>query len=140
LSLDGSLVVDTLDGKEGFAQRVGHDQVVLELVAETLAERNGLGGNMVGGGKGGEEEEKRKSVVEITESIDEGRVTLLNDMVEGEFRGVVLFKARSIADFTTAQGAGNLLRKRLLVTELVQERLVEQILDILGVVEGCVGG
>ena len=113
---------------------------MLELVAETLAERNGLGGNMVAGGKGGEEEEKRQSVVEITEGIDEGRVALLNDMVEGESRGVVLFKAGSITDFTTAQGAGNLLRKRLLVTELVQERLVEQILDILGVIEGCVGG
>jgi hypothetical protein len=113
---------------------------VLELVTKTLAERNGLGGNMVCGGKGGEEEEKRQSVIKITESIDEGRVALLNDMVEGESWGVVLFEASSIADFTTAQGAGNLLRKRLLVTELVQERLVEQILDVLGVVEGCVGG
>jgi hypothetical protein len=64
---------------------------VLELVAEALAERNGLRRNMVGGGKGSEKKEKRQSVVKITEGIDKGRVALFNDMVQGESRGVILF-------------------------------------------------
>jgi hypothetical protein len=61
-------------------------------------------------------------------------------MIQGKFRGMVLLEACSIADFATTQGAGNLLRKGLLVTELVEQGLVQQILDVLGVVEGSVGG
>jgi hypothetical protein len=61
-------------------------------------------------------------------------------MVEGELRSVVLLEARSVADFTTTEGASDLLGKSLLVTELVQQRLMKQILDILGVIEGGVGG
>lgn len=91
MALNGSLVVDTLNGKEGSAQRICHDQVVLELVAEALTERDGLRRNMVGGGKGCEKEEKRQSIIKITEGIDKGRVALFNDMVQGESRGVILF-------------------------------------------------
>jgi hypothetical protein len=36
----------------------------------------------------------------------------------------------------SAEGPSNLLLKRLLVAELLEERLVEQVLDVLGVVEG----
>lgn len=140
MALDGGLVVDTLDGKESLAQRVGGDQVVLELVAEALAERNGLVGDMVGGGKGGKQEEQRQGIVEVAKSVDEGRVALLDDMVKGEFGSVVLLEARSVADFTTTQRTSDLLGESLLVTELVEQGLVEQILDVLGVVEGGVGG
>ncbi len=37
LSLDRSLVVDTLDRDKGFAQGVGYYQVMLELEAQALA-------------------------------------------------------------------------------------------------------
>jgi hypothetical protein len=52
---------------------------------------------------------------------------------------MVLLQARSVADFTTAQGTSDLLSKRLLITELVQQWLVKKVLDILGVVESSVG-
>lgn len=140
LALDGGLVVDTLDGKESLAQRVGANQVVLELVAEALAESNGLVGDMIGRGEGGEQEEQRQGIVEVAKSVDESWVALLDDMVKGEFWSVVLLEARGVADFTTTQGTSDLLGESLLVTELVEQGLVEQILDVLGVVEGGVGG
>lgn len=61
-------------------------------------------------------------------------------MVEGELGSVILLEACSVADFTTTEGASDLLGKSLLVTELVQQRLMEQVLDILGVIEGGVWG
>lgn len=113
---------------------------MLELVTQTLAEGNSLGRNVLVGGKSSEEEQQRESIIKVTQSIDEGGIALLDNMVEGELGGVVLLEARSVADFTTTQRPSDLLRKSLLFTELVQQRLVKQILDILGVVEGCVGG
>jgi hypothetical protein len=94
---------------------------------------------MVGGGKGGKQEEQRQGIVEVAKSVDESRVALLDDMVKGEFGSVVLLEARGVADFTTTQGTGDLLGQSLLVTELVEQGLVEQILNVLGVVEGGVG-
>jgi hypothetical protein len=93
---------------------------VLELVADTLAKRNGLVGDMVGRGKGGKQEQQRKSIVEVAKGVNESRVALLDDMVKGKFGSVVLLEARSVADFATTQGASDLLGKSLLVTELVK--------------------
>lgn len=53
---------------------------------------------------------------------------------------MVLLQARGIANFSTSQRARNLLRKGFLVAEFGQEGLMEQVLDILGVVESGVGG
>lgn len=95
---------------------------------------------MVGGGQGRKQEEKRKGIIEIPQGVDKSRVALLDDMVKSEFGSVVLLQARGIADFATTQGASDFLRKGLLVTELVEQRLVQQVLDVLGVVEGSVRG
>lgn len=113
---------------------------MLELVAQALAERNGLVGNMVGGRESGEQEEQREGIVEVAKGVDKSRVALLDDMVKGEFGSVVLLEAGSVANFATAQGASDLLGESLLVTELVEQRLVEQVLNVLGVVEGGVRG
>ena len=94
---------------------------------------------MVRRGKSGEQEKQGQGIIQIAESIDEGRVTLLDDMVQGESWGMILLKARSVADFTTTQGTSDLLRDSLLVTELVQQRLMEEVLDVLRVVKGGVG-
>lgn len=107
-------------------------------MADALAQGNGLVGNMGGRRKCGEQEEQRQSIVKVAEGVNEGWVTLLDDMVESELGGMVLLEARSVANFTTTEGTSDLLRKRLLVTELVQQRLVEKVLDILGVVESSV--
>lgn len=113
---------------------------MLEFVAEALAERNRLVGDMVGRREGGKQEEQRQSIVKVAKGVGESRVALLDDMVKSELGSVVLLEARSVADFTTTQGTSDLLGKSLLVTELVEQRLVEQVLDVLGVVEGSVRG
>lgn len=46
---------------------------------------------MVGGWKSGKKEKERKGIVKVTESINESRVALFDDMVQSESRGVVLF-------------------------------------------------
>lgn len=94
---------------------------------------------MVRGRESGKQEEQRESIIEVAKGVDESRVALLDDMVKGEFGSVVLLEARSVANFATTQGASDLLGKSLLITELVQQGLMEQILDVLGVVEGGVG-
>jgi hypothetical protein len=75
---------------------------------------------MVGRGKGGKQEQQRKSIVEVAKGVNERRVALLDDMVKGKFGSVVLLEARSVANFSTTQGASDLLGKGLLVTELVE--------------------
>lgn len=93
---------------------------MLELVAEALAESNGLVGDMVSGRESGEQKEQRQSIVEVAKGVNESRVALLDDMVKGEFGSVVLLKARSVANFATAQGTSDLLGESLLVTEFVE--------------------
>lgn len=50
--------------------------------------------------------------------------------------GGIALEAGGISDISPSEGARDLLLERLLVSELLQKRLVQQILDILGVVEG----
>lgn len=52
---------------------------------------------------------------------------------------MVLLQARGIADISTTQRTRNFLRKRLLVTELPQQGLMQEVLDVFGVVESGVG-
>lgn len=52
------MIVNTLDGKERFAQRVGRDQVMLKFVTKPLAEGNSLRRNVSGRGEVGKEEQK----------------------------------------------------------------------------------
>lgn len=143
LSLNGSLVVDSLDGQERLAQAVRHNQVVLELEDQLLASRNHLRWDRVRGWEVGKEEQHRQAVVQISQCVDECGVALSDDMVQGVLGPASLLRSRSIAlesggivCVASAEGPSNLLLKRLLVAELLEERLVEQVLDVLGVVEG----
>lgn len=61
-------------------------------------------------------------------------------MVERELRRIVLFQARCVSNFSTSKSAGNLLLEGFLVAELLEERLVKEVLDVPGVVEGRARG
>ena len=87
-----------------------------------------------------EQEQKRQGIIEVSEGVDEGGVALLDDVVQRHARRMVLLQARRIADFSATQRPGDLLRKRLLLTELPQQRLMEEILDVFGVIERSTRG
>jgi hypothetical protein len=100
---------------------------VLEFVAKSLAERNCLGRNMVGGRQVRKKEKERKRIIKISQSVDKCRVALLDDMIQGKFWRMVFLKAGGVADFSTSKGSSNLLRKRFLVTELSKQGLVQEV-------------
>lgn len=56
-------------------------------------------------------------------------------MVEGQTRSKVLLQTGGIADFIPSKRACNLLAQSFVVAELVKEGLVEEVLDVFGVVE-----
>jgi len=118
------------------------DQEVLELHGEALAPRDHLRRHVLVTGQVGEEEKHAERIVQISQRIDEGRVALLDDVVQLKLGCEVLLEARGIANIVAAESLANFLREGLLVAELGQERLVEQVLDVLCVVEGgrCGGG
>lgn len=136
LPLYGGLVIDAFDGDEGFAERVGGDQVVLELEAQPLAEGDGLG--WYGGGRGqtGEEEEEREGIVQISECVDKGRIALLDDVIEGYTGLCGLLQSRRIADLAPSERSGDLLRKGFVVSKFAEDGFMEEILYVFGVVEG----
>jgi hypothetical protein len=71
---------------------------------------------------------------------NKGRVALLDDVVELDLGHQVLLQSRGISSFATAKRTSDLLCDRLVLAELGEKRLVEQILDVLGVVEGRQSG
>jgi len=87
-------------------------------MAEFLAEADGLCRDMFAGGQICEQEEHGESIVEVTQGVDKGRVSLLDDVVELELGSKILLEARSIAGFSATEGACNLLRNGLVLTEL----------------------
>src|SRR3569833_4482818 len=114
----------------------------MELEAEPLAAGDHLGRVGRGRGQVGEQEEHGETVVQIPQRVDEGRVTLPDDVVEGIARLPRLLGASSIPlqllrvrDIAAAESTRDLLFQRLLVTELGDQRLVEQVLYVFGVVE-----
>ena len=56
-------------------------------------------------------------------------------MVESYTGCLGLFQTDSILDFALSKSTSDLLRQRLVIPELVEERFVEEILDVFGVVE-----
>ncbi|KAI6761504.1 hypothetical protein HG531_002057 [Fusarium graminearum] len=82
------------------------------------------------------------ALVELV-SVDEGRVALADDMVKSIARLSSLLGSRSVAletggisDIASAERTRDFLLENLLVAELLKQRLMEQVLDVLGVVEG----
>lgn len=111
------------------------DEVVLELEAQPLAELDSLGRDRVGLWQIGKEKQHAQRIVQISECVDEGRIPLLDDMVEGQTRREVLLQARRITDFIPAKSAGNLLAESFVVAELVEKGFVKKVLDVFCVVE-----
>lgn len=83
-----------------------------------------------------EEKEHGQGVVKVAQGIDEGGVALLDDVIELDLGDEVPLEACGISSFAAAQGAGNLLCDGLVFAKLGQEWLVEQVVDVFGVVEG----
>jgi len=57
-------------------------------------------------------------------------------MVEGHTRGEVALQSLSIANFIPSEQTTDFLRERLVISELGQEWLMEEVLDVFGVVKG----
>lgn len=60
-------------------------------------------------------------------------------MVQLHARCKILLQTGRIADFIATKRLADLLRECFLVAELCEERFVEQIGDVFGVVVGCAG-
>lgn len=69
---------------------------------DSLAQSDGFGRDMGGRRQVRKEEKKRQRVVEISQGINKCRVTLLDDMIQSQFRRMVLFQARRITNFSTS--------------------------------------
>jgi hypothetical protein len=52
-------------------------------------------------------------------------------------RPVHALEAHGVRRLVAPERARNLLRQRLVLAELLQQRLVLQVLDVAGIVEGC---
>ena len=118
---------------------MGCDDVVFELACQALAEGNGLGGDVFGRGKVGEEEQHGEGIVKIAQGVGEGGIALLDDVVELDLGHEVALQTRSIAGLSATEGATNLLCDGLVLAELGKQRLVEKVVDVLGIVEGGLG-
>jgi hypothetical protein len=94
---------------------------------------------MLGGREICEEENHGKRIVEVSQCIDEGGISLLDNVVELDLRDVGLLQPGSIANLAPTQSATNLLCNSLVLAELIEEGFVEEVLDVLGVVEGGCG-
>lgn len=91
---------------------------------------------MCGRRKRGKKEKKRQRIIEVSQRIDERWVALLDDMVQGKPGSIVLLQPSGIADFSTSKGSSDLFRECFLITKFIEQRLVEEILDIFRVVKG----
>lgn len=111
------------------------DQVMLELLCQTLAQGDGLGRHISRRRQVGEKEEQTETIIKVTKSIDECGIALLDDMIQGHTRRIVLLNARGIADISTTERTSNLLAQSLLLAELRKQRLMEEVLDVASVVE-----
>jgi hypothetical protein len=57
-------------------------------------------------------------------------------MIEGHLRSEVLLHAVCVGDFIATESTTDLLGQSLVVAKLVEEGLMEEVLDVAGVVEG----
>lgn len=113
---------------------------MFEFEAETLAQGDRLCGDVLVGGEVGEQEQHGERIVEIAQGVNKGGVSLLDNVVQLHLRDERLLQACGIASLSTAEGTANLLCNSLVLAELVEEGLMEEVLDVLGVVEGSCGG
>lgn len=58
-------------------------------------------------------------------------------MVQFDLRDVCSFEARCVSDFAATECASDFLGDGFVVPEFLEERLVEQVLDVFCVVECC---
>jgi|SRR5213592_1533201 hypothetical protein len=99
---------------------------MLKFETQALAAGDHLGGHRRSRGEIRKEEEHREAVVKVTQSIDESRVSISNDMVEGitwlsSFlrSGRIALEPARIADIATSKCFGDLLLESLLFSKLV---------------------
>jgi hypothetical protein len=143
LSLHLGLKVDALDGKEDLAEGLGAHHVELPLSGEASAVGDDGSGDRGGSGKGSEEDDEREGIVEIAKRV--GALTrlpqvardapLLDDVVN-PVDGLGLLQVLGEAPLSPADGLGELLCESLVLAELAEDGLVEEVLDVLGVVKG----
>lgn len=105
---------------------------MLPLIAEALAIADGSGGEVAVGGEVRKEEEHRQGIIEIAEGVGEGRVALLDEMVQGHLWLDVFFESLRVAIFAAAESLLELLREGLVFAEFGEDWLVKKVLDIFG--------
>lgn len=57
-------------------------------------------------------------------------------MIESNSRLCCLLQPRRVANLASSERSGNLLRERFVVSEFVEDRFMEKVLDVFGVVKG----
>ena len=129
------LVVVPLDGDKDLLEGLGFDDPVHELDTEPPAEGNHLHRSLGVLGKGGVEETEAETVLQVPDGVDEARVALPDDVVEGVLGLVGLEPVRRVK-VPFGRGSLQLLEKHLEVSELPDDGLVQQEPDVLLVVEG----
>mmetsp|Transcript_73261 Transcript_73261/g.158576 ORF Transcript_73261/g.158576 Transcript_73261/m.158576 type:complete len:653 (+) Transcript_73261:298-2256(+) len=135
LPTDLGLEVVALDRREDLAQRLGADHVELELLVEPrgLVDRLRRDVALLVRGQGLEEGEHADGVVHVADGHVERRVPLADEVVQG-VGGLPLLERRGQAALFPAHEPLELLHEGLHVEELVQQRLVREEGDVLGVV------
>ena len=91
--------------------------VVFEFVAESLAESDSLGRDSVRLRKICEQTKHAESVIQVSQSVDKGGISLLDDMVQRHARGEVALEALRIADLILSESSCDLLSECLVISK-----------------------
>lgn len=82
------------------------------------------------------QDDEGQGIVEVAQGVREGWVALLDDVVQPILGLAVLLERLGCAPLASTNCARELLCKSLVLAELLEDRLVEEVLDVLYVVEG----
>ena len=74
-------------------------EVVLELEAQPLTEGDGLGRDCRRSRKIGKEKQEGQSIIKVSQSVDEGRISLFYDVVKRYFCCAVPLQSSGITNF-----------------------------------------
>lgn len=87
----------------------------------------------------GEEEDGGECIVKITDCVCEGWVPFFDDVIELYTGFVEIFETFGIGEVAAAEGFREFFAEGFVLTEFLEDRLVEKVLNVLGVVEGYWG-
>lgn len=134
------MVVHSLNAHEHLLQRVGSDDVELEVAKQLAAELNLLSAEveLLMGGEDGEESHQGQWIVEVSQCVHELRIAFPDEMVEADF-GFMLGEVLDLADIALGLGLLELLEVDFLGAYAIDDRIKGKEVDILKMVVGPAG-